>query len=307
MVFKNAVSKLRNLASRRTKQQDNTISTETQSVRDDNQRTLVETPETDEETQVNTEISQRRGRKRARESESDEEIQAGDALKLMFNYFDKRFENIETQLLDQTKMPPTKKAKKEPEFEFKGKGNKRQYSFNIDIADDIDVAIQQIKNEDTPAALSTLNDSLTKIKKKNKIIKIVDRSEAGWALAEEYESDPVADDSDDCKRIRQAEQRAIKKRKTKITTRNLQQTSSFNRPTNNYQFRNATFGHGYTPQIIEPRTKIDFQSQNPYSYVNPFQQNTFRTPKINDVCLGCGEQGHWRKNCPKINNTPKSN
>lgn len=46
---------------------------------------------------------------------------------------------------------------------------------------------------------------------RQKLLKIADRSEAGWKVAEEYMKDPVADDSDDEKCIRDAE-RTVKRR-----------------------------------------------------------------------------------------------
>ena len=45
--------------------------------------------------------------------------------------------------------------------------------------------------------------------KRNKHIKMADRSVAGWTIVHEYESDDLASDSDAEKRIKAAEARAI--------------------------------------------------------------------------------------------------
>ena len=46
---------------------------------------------------------------------------------------------------------------------------------------------------------------------RRKLIMIADRSDQGWKTANEYEKDPVANDSNDEKRIRKAESAAEKK------------------------------------------------------------------------------------------------
>ena len=61
-----------------------------------------------------------------------------------------------------------------------------------------------------------LCDYLTaKLKRRNKLIKLADRSVLGWDTVTEYEDDPSASDSDDGKKIRQAKNRALTKRKSK--------------------------------------------------------------------------------------------
>ena len=59
---------------------------------------------------------------------------------------------------------------------------------------------------------------------------MADRSAHGWDTIAEYENDPMASDSDDWKKIRQAENRAVAKRKTKtfkrLTLRVLSQKPS---------------------------------------------------------------------------------
>ena len=51
------------------------------------------------------------------------------------------------------------------------------------------------------------------IRKRQKLIKIADKNKDGWLVVEEYESDDLASDTDDEKRIKKAKSAAEKRRK----------------------------------------------------------------------------------------------
>ena len=61
--------------------------------------------------------------------------------------------------------------------------------------------------------LEELNKSEKKLSHRNKLILIADSSEEKWEVVSEYQRRDLADDSDDDKRIRQAEARASHKRR----------------------------------------------------------------------------------------------
>ena len=89
----------------------------------------------------------------------------------------------------------------------------------------------------------------TKLKKRNKLIKLVDRSPVGWSIVQEYKQDPMASDSDDAQKIRQAELRAVRKRKVKTPASFTQSSSSTISKAPSFQFRNANFQNGYSPPV----------------------------------------------------------
>ena len=104
------------------------------------------------------------------------------SLELMMNYFDKRFEGIEKKL----QQPLNKNPKTEDTFKFKRKGNRVQFEFNEQIA--------ALNNVDSSEAHDLCDNLTAKLKRRNKLIKMADRSARGWGTAAEYEADPIAND-----------------------------------------------------------------------------------------------------------------
>ena len=105
------------------------------------------------------------------------------------------------------------------EFVFKRPGNKEQYKFSRTILNlakagleyfDEDGVLQD-GEEGVFELLKAISDQATK---RIKHIKLADRSEAGWTMVQHYEADPIADDSDDEKRINAAEKKAVSSRKS---------------------------------------------------------------------------------------------
>ncbi|CAH3125521.1 unnamed protein product, partial [Pocillopora meandrina] len=84
--------------------------------------------------------------------------------------------------------------------DIKYKGNRKQFEVNAQL----DNILTQI-DESTEAKLI--------IKKRQKLIKIADKNRDGWLVVQEYETDDLASDSEDEKKIRKAKAAAEKKRK----------------------------------------------------------------------------------------------
>ena len=105
--------------------------------------------------------------------------------------------------------PPSlvKKVRK-TENSFKFKGSQLQFELNSDIIEDINSVIKFIESNRHAKAISVLKGSVETLKKRNKHIRIADKSDGGWKTVEEYLSDEVASDSEDEKRIITAENRA---------------------------------------------------------------------------------------------------
>ena len=115
----------------------------------------------------------------------------------------------------------TKKLNLEKKFEFRRKGNKFQHAFNENVKAVVDEAAPILDKHPATSlerAKEALKEGMHLIDKSQKLIKIADRSESGWLTAQEYETDEIADDSDDKKCIARAERQAerLKKRGVRL-------------------------------------------------------------------------------------------
>ena len=103
--------------------------------------------------------------------------------------------------------------------------------------------IDNISDEQDPVSTS-LKAIISKLKNTNKLIKAADSTEGGRAIVAEYEKEPIGNDSDDCKRIRQAKTTALEKKNTeKFKLGAFKPLSTLRSPRIGQQFRNTDFKH----------------------------------------------------------------
>ena len=108
----------------------------------------------------------------------------------------------------------TRKLQREAEAQkLKKKGNNKQFLFNSEVLDELKSITEDIQSEELVSALRSSKRASKLVERRQKLIKLADKSEAGWLAVDEYESDELADDSADEKRIKKAQEKATKKRK----------------------------------------------------------------------------------------------
>ena len=79
--------------------------------------------------------------------------------------------------------------------DFKDKYNKARYDLNHNIIESLEDISDLLSKNKVDAAEKKLEEAIVKLKKRNKLIKLGDKSQTGWYFTEKYETDNLASDS----------------------------------------------------------------------------------------------------------------
>ena len=134
-----------------------------------------------------------------------------------------------------------KKLKRDPaEYQFRRKGNEKQFAFNETVNNSIQSAaslLEKVKPatpQDTAALKSAkelLQQGTKTIAERQKHIRLADRSDYGWQLVEAYQQDELADSKKDAKKIEDAEKAVELKNRRKRKTSDRGKTADPQQPT----------------------------------------------------------------------------
>ena len=122
--------------------------------------------------------------------------------------------NEEVRGASQSVASEVKKIKSGNDIRWRFDGNRLQFEFNSEVADNLKQTLLGLENGKQEYAVEVLKESCDKLKTRNKHIRIADSSEGGWETVRQYISNPLASDSEDETRLSRAESRAVKKKKT---------------------------------------------------------------------------------------------
>ena len=214
-----------------------------------------------------------------------ESVTNADLLSLMKTYMNSKFAGIESNFQETTSSLAKKVNKVENNFNFKG--HQIQFEFNSDLLDNIEWALRYIDKKRLSKAESILEESLSLIKKRNKLIHIADKSEGGWKTVQEYLLDNLASDSEDEKKIRAADNRAVKKLKASKT----------DKKSGNVCKRPAEAA-GPASQVPTNAVNVPANNQPLRGSGQHFVAQRNRAEPT-DQCHACGFYGNWAGSCRK--------
>lgn len=157
-----------------------------------------------------------------------------------------------------------KRKHSEDSASFKYSGNKKQFEFNVSVLEKLESVKGSLDSVTVEDVQDSLNDIINDLQGRNKLIHIADKTEGGWSTVEEYQLHDYADNSDDDRKIRQANVRALQKKK-RLQRRPT--STPVNSSNQNHLFR----GFSYPPRG--------------------------KTASSTDICFRCGIGGHYRRDC----------
>ena len=217
------------------------------------------------------------------------------------NHMEQRMSSMKRELADEAEARVAKKLKEaDKQPALKKKGHQKQFQFNEDVRERLTEASAAIHQ--TPAAVerakTAIQEGMDLLNKRQKLIKIADRSDHGWATVEEYVEDELAEDSDDEKRLFRAEARAGRKAKAAQAAKLKKRRSMVSRKPQSSGMP-ASVASLNSQQLAQPQAwPQPATGRNAYSTA---------APQSLGPCFLCGKLGHFRKSCPLLQNSSGSN
>ena len=117
---------------------------------------------------------------------------------------------------------------------------------------------------------------------RQKLIKLADRSESGWAVVDEYDADALADNSEDERKIEKAEKAAEKKLAKRRKVQEGKQRAGIGRSDATEAVRQTV--PAKIP-VVEARAGSGVVARTRFAV---------------GTCFRCGDPGHFQRECPKV-------
>nr|XP_019926479.2 uncharacterized protein LOC109619834 [Crassostrea gigas]XP_034331123.1 uncharacterized protein LOC109619834 [Crassostrea gigas] len=223
-------------------------------------------------------------------------LEISDIVKLFTGVIQSQFKTFSGQLKAEQSESISKKLKENSLHKIKSEGNRVQFEFNADLLEGLEKLESRAFDLKDSESLSIISELSKKLKTRQKHIRIADSSPAGWKTVNEYQCNEIADNSDDEKKIRSAENRALRhqkqnKRFQPYGTRKTPPAAAAGSP--------AQLAFPSVSNSFQPFPAFQQQQQQPFLYGQGRNKQSRRQPMPYDVCFNCFATGHWKSNCPK--------
>ena len=136
-----------------------------------------------------------------------------DVFERFKSYLDQKVESLTSGLVSQASSGTQKLERATEAGKLNFQGNKDQFLFNSELRGTLDETANFLAARDVEKAGEKVEELRKNLRHRQKIIKLADKSEAGWLAVKEYQTEELASDSEDEKRIKKAQERALKKKK----------------------------------------------------------------------------------------------
>ncbi|XP_052238527.1 uncharacterized protein LOC127849815 [Dreissena polymorpha] len=160
---------------------------------------------------------------------------------------------------------------------FKRKSSEEQFKHNAKVNLALEEVESSLSNRNIEETRNKIAEVKAMVAHRQKLIRLADESELGWRFVSEYESNPLASDSEDEKRMYRAEARANKKLKAEKSKKS----------------RGARNGPYRKPMVAQNNATQGMSMRQP-----------LRRPGL---CFACGKPGHWKgaAECPASSSNNK--
>ena len=237
-----------------------------------------------------------RTRKRAWRNKQQASTNTNKAIKNLKTYFNSNFSDIQQQF-SKVYEKLAKRMNTDSKYKSRYKSNQIQFDFNESICDKANTIVKPIKNGSQKRASKLAKSIKEDTERQNELLKIGDKSIAGWGTVEEYLSDDLASDSEDDRTIRASERQALQKQNIRRTNQRSSATITkppLSKPANN-QFRNVQQGDTFREQNTSGITASTTQNDSRRISTGPPR-------RTGGTCFDCERNGHWRQSCPFTRN-----
>ena len=110
------------------------------------------------------------------------------------NYLDEKVESLSSGLVSRTATETQKLSRVAETEKLKFAGNKNQFIFNSELCGTLDEVSVLLAAKQTEKAEEKVAELSKNLKRRQKIIKLADKSEAGWLAVKEYLTEELARD-----------------------------------------------------------------------------------------------------------------